>query len=207
MKNSIRTLVIITVATGALTVSCKKATSKENTENLTENTIKEEKVNTENLDLLVLKNQFALHQGLFINAIKDISEEEANIQINENTNSAKWIAGHTVWIAYSLGNLLGVTAENPYSEQFAFGKPFDPNGNYPSLETMISDWNSIYPEVVNAFDNINQETLNSEAPFPIPFNEQTIRGLLAFQVHHLAYEVGQLGLYRKFLGKEGLSYQ
>ncbi len=158
------------------------------------------------MDRQVLKSQYDLHAGLFSKNLDGITDTEANKRIN-NANSLTWIVGHTLDIQYNLSMLLGVETQNPYAEQFAFGKKFDPKAQYPSLSKMKSDWDALSPKISEAFGKLTQEQLDTKAPFPIPFPEQTMRGLYAFQMHHLGYEFGQIGLYRKFLGKSSFSYQ
>ena len=151
-------------------------------------------------------NQYKLNAKLFNNVLVDITDEEANKRISDSTNSFAWIAGHTVWIQYSLANLLGITQENPYNENFAFGTKFDTQTDYGSLAKMKADWDSLTPKVTEGLENLTLEQLDTKSPFPIPFEEQTIRGVLGFQMHHLGYEIGQLGLYRRFLNKEAMTY-
>jgi len=162
---------------------------------------------TEIMDISTIKNQYLRQSKLFNNVLQDIKDEEANRRISEKVNSLKWIAGHTLDIQYNLAALTGITAENPYAENFAFGKKFDANAAYPSLSKMISDFNGLTSNISAALDKMTTQQLNSDPPFPIPFPEQSIRGLLAFQMHHLGYEIGQMGLYRKYLGKPAMSYQ
>ena len=153
-----------------------------------------------------LRNQYDFHARLFGNAVDGISDTEADRRISDNTNSLAWIAGHTLDIQYNLALLTGVATENPYAAQFAFGAAFDPAADYPSLETMKQDWDALSPKISAALANLTDEQLTAEAPFPLPYPEQNIRGLLEFQMHHLAFELGQLALYRKFLGKPAFSY-
>lgn len=157
-------------------------------------------------DIQVLKAQYDLQSGLVTKNLTGINDEEGDKQIN-NSNSLTWIVGHTVDIQYNLAMLLGVASENPYAEQFGFGKPFDSNADYPALSKMTADFDALTPKVSTALSNLTEEQLNNKTPFPIPFPEQTMRGLYAFQMHHFGYELGQIGLYRKFLGKSAFSYQ
>ncbi len=157
-------------------------------------------------DIQVLKAQYELQAGLFSKNLNDISDTEADRRIN-NANSLAWIAGHMVDIQYNLAMLLGQATENPYAEQFAFGKAFDPKADHPSLSKMREDFDVLIPKIAEALGNLTEEQLDSAAPFPLPFPEQTVRGLYGFQMHHLGYELGQIGLYRKFLGKTPFSYQ
>ncbi len=157
-------------------------------------------------DLQVLKAQYDLQAALFSKNLSGITDVEAAKRIN-NANSLAWIAGHTVDIQYNLAMLLELAPENPYAEQFGFGKPFDAAASYPPLSQMQTDLATLTPKISAALDKLTEEQLNAKAPFPIPFPEQTMRGLYAFQMHHLGYELGQIGLYRKFLGKSAFSYQ
>ncbi|WP_298545795.1 DinB family protein [uncultured Aquimarina sp.] len=157
------------------------------------------------LDAKTLKLQYDLHANTFSKNLLDISDAEANKRVN-NANSLVWIVGHTLDLQYNMAMLTGQTTENPYAEQFGFGKPFDAKAKYPSLSKMIKDWDALSPKISEALGKMNEELLNTKAPFPLPIEEQTMRGLFAFQMHHLGYEFGQIGLYRKFLGKSAFSY-
>lgn len=161
----------------------------------------------EELDISTIKDQYALHVKLFNNVMVDIKDEEGNRRISETTNSYTWIAGHILDIQYNLAALLGLVLENPYADQFSFGKPFDPNATYPPLDQMRTDWNTLAPQITTALDQASDAHLSATAPFTIPFGDQSIKGVLGFQMHHLAYEIGQLGLYRRFLEKAAMSYQ
>ncbi|WP_430966992.1 DinB family protein [Spongiimicrobium sp. 2-473A-2-J] len=157
-------------------------------------------------DIQVLKAQYDLQAFLLSKNLSDVTDAEASKHI-KNANSLAWIAGHTLDIQYNLAMLLGQANENPYAAQFAFGKKFDPNAFYPQLSKMIADWNALSPKITEALGKLTEEQLNATPPFQIPFPEQTMRGLYAFQMHHLGYELGQIGLYRKFLGKSSFRYQ
>ncbi|WP_431122702.1 DinB family protein [Flagellimonas flava] len=192
---AIKGLAILTIAIGMNSCQQPKTVEKE--------VIKEVYKPT---DIQVLKAQYDLQASLFSKNLDGISDTEADRRIN-NANSLAWIAGHTVDIQYNLAMLLGQATENPYAEQFAFGKTFDPSAKYPRLSKMKDDFDALTPKISAALENLSEEQLNADAPFPIPFPEQTIRGLYAFQMHHIGYELGQIGLYRKFLGKTAFSYQ
>jgi hypothetical protein len=72
---------------------------------------------------------------------------------------------------------------------------------------MKADWNDLIPQISEGLERLTVEQLQGDPPFAIPFPEQSIRGLLGFQMHHLGYEIGQMALYRRFLNKEAISYQ
>ena len=158
-------------------------------------------------DNATLVHLYQLHSRLFNNVLDGITDEEAGRRISDSTNNVSWIAGHTLDIQYNLAALLGLETTNPYAGQFAFGKPFEPEADYPSLDQMRADWNTLVPRITEALGQLDAATLDAPAPFPLPYGRQTMRGVFEFQLHHLAYEIGQLGLYRRFLGKPAMSYQ
>lgn len=173
----------------------------------TNNTMKKEQKTetTLHLDAITLKMQYDIYANTFAKNIADIEDLKADKRI-EGANSLKWILGHTLDIQFNLGMLTGQIRENPYAEQFGFGKLFNPKGNYPSIKQMIADWDRLSPIISAAIGNMTKEKLDVASPIPLPISEQTIRGLLAFQMHHLGYEFGQIGLYRKFLEKSSFTY-
>ncbi|MEM8907863.1 MAG: DinB family protein [Bacteroidota bacterium] len=184
--------------------SCHSAATHEE-EEVVKNEGVEERVA---LDILLIKNQFVLNDQLFKNVLVDISEADANIQINGNTNSIKWITGHILNIAHNLVKMLGGSDANPYKPFFGSGKPFDPAADYPPLVQMIEDWNTLSPQIAQGIEQLSLQQLDAPSPFPIPFFEmQSIRGTLSFQMHHIGYEIGQIGLYRRYLGKAAMSYK
>ena len=158
------------------------------------------------MDRETLADLYALNAQLFDNVTFDLTEADARRRLSDSTNSPQWIAGHVLDIQYNLAALTGAASENPYAEDFAFGKPFDGAADYPTLGRMRADFAALAPQIEAALRQLPAETLDADSPFPIPFNQQTIRGVLAFQMHHLAYEIGQLGLYRRFLGKAAMQY-
>lgn len=189
------------VASSLLT-SCGKVTAKQ-----TEKVVGKAETIGAKTEITTIKNQYALQAKLFKNVTEGISDVEADKRISQTTNSLKWIAGHTLDLQYNLAAIVGIKIENPYAAQFAFGKKFDAKAKYPSLEKMRKDWNALTPQISEALNKLTAEQLNAKPPFAIPFPEQSIKGLLGFQMHHLGYEIGQMGLYRKFLGKTAMSYQ
>ena len=126
----------------------------------------------------LIRDQYWLHVQLFNNVIEGISEEDANKRISNNTNSFKWIAGHTLDIQYNLASALGVTdpAENPYKAQFSYGKLFDPEAtDYPTLDEMKADWNRLAPEIMDAMGDTPITEFSADLP-GIPFPNETKEG-------------------------------
>ena len=80
------------------------------------NTTSVVQTSVDNLDVKVLKGQYDLNTKLFNNALVNISESEANQQFNGTANNVKRIAGHALFLNYSLANLLTVESQNRSEE-------------------------------------------------------------------------------------------
>ena len=148
---------------------------------------------------------YALHARLFDAVTDDVSDAEAARSVGD-ANSFAWIAGHMLWSQHHVAAVLGVSGDNPYAAQFGPGRPFDPDADYPTLAQMRRDWNALVPTVEAAMGRLTDRQLAARPPFNLPIGDQSLRGYLVFEQHHLAYEIGQLGLYRRILGKPALRY-
>ena len=155
------------------------------------------------LDLLV--SQFELHTRLYNNVVEDL-EEVKNNRLNDYTNHAAWLAGHIVSARYLIGNLLGVADQEPHPETFGQGKGIDMELDYPLIATDEKEFNEISPKVLEAFKNFPEEKLEEKAPIPAPTGD-SIGALITFLLHHEAYHIGQLGILRKYFGKEAMKYE
>ncbi len=154
-----------------------------------------------------LKAQFDLHTRLFTNATAGISDNESGIRNSEHVNNMKWIAGHL--LNTRLGNMsriAGLSPDESYNAQFGRGNSFDPNATYPPLEEITSKWQAASAAIGEGISNIPEEALSSKSPVQAPIADDTLRGLVAFLVSHEAYHIGQLGMLRKMIGKEAMSY-
>ncbi|MEO0527743.1 MAG: DinB family protein [Bacteroidota bacterium] len=185
--------------------SCTSGSGKKKDAPIHEVTDKELKASSKIAQMEVIKAQFHMNAALFSKNLMDITEEEAHKRI-EGANSLLWIVGHSVNIYYNIANHIGLKIDNPYKEQFGYGKFFNPDMEYPKLSKMIADWEALTPKISAKLSLLTAKELKAEPPFQIPLTEQSISGLLAFQMHHLGYEYGQIGLYRKFLGKSSFTY-
>ena len=154
-----------------------------------------------------LKAQFDLHTRLFNNATTGISEDESGARKSEHINNMKWIAGHL--LNTRLGNLskiAGLAPDESYNAQFGRGNSYDPNATYPPIDEIRAKWQATADAIGNGINNIPEEVLATKSPVQAPIADDTMLGLAAFLVSHEAYHIGQLGMLRKMIGKEAMSY-
>lgn len=154
-----------------------------------------------------LKAQFDLHTRLYSNALSGISETESTQRENDYVNNIKFIAGHLLNTRVGfLTQLTGGQPDGSYADQFGRGVKLDPSANYPSLDQITSRWRETADGISQGLANLPAEALAAPAPVQTPIGDETMRGLFSFLLSHEAYHIGQLGLLRKMIGKEPMSY-
>ncbi len=154
-----------------------------------------------------LKAQFDLHTRLYNNALTGVSDAESHSRNNDHVNHMKWIAGHLLNTRLDLlTKMTGGQPDTTYGAQFGRGNSLDPNATYPPLEELTAKWSNSADAISEGIGHIPEEVLDSKAPAQTPIADESFRGMLSFLISHEAYHVGQLGLLRKLIGKEAMSY-
>ncbi|CAN5390245.1 hypothetical protein BH11BAC3_BH11BAC3_02530 [soil metagenome] len=149
---------------------------------------------------------FNLNERLFLNALEAVTEEQASKRISDHNNPLNWLATHTVWARYNTAALLGKPGENPYNGMFENFKPFDETMKFDSLDKIKGEWKKASALVREGLTSVTEEHLASAAPFPDPTGDGTLGGTIAFLAQHESYDIGQLGLLKKYLTKEAMKY-
>lgn len=157
---------------------------------------------SENLSLVI--SQFEIHNKLFGNVLED-TESNSSSQINEFTNHIAWIAGHIVSSRFAITNLLGLNTMEPYPGLFEHGKGIDQNAEYPPISNQLNAWDEITPQLIEKLKSTSDEELDAKGPFNVPTGNK-IGQIINFFAHHEAYHIGQLGILRKYFGKEAMKY-
>ena len=149
---------------------------------------------------------FNLNSRLFKNTFAGMSEEDAQKRISDHSNSFSWIAAHTVWARYMIVAFLGNPQPNPYDDLFKGFKPYDDAQKYPSLEEISAQWNTASGFLQDALKTVSEEALAGESPIKSPIVENTNLGTVTFLAQHESYDIGQLGLLKKYFTNEAMSY-
>ena len=155
-----------------------------------------------------IAEMFRLQTQLFLNVTKDITDDHAGHRFMGITNHMAWITGHLVSTRFSLGNVLGLPYREPFPELFARGKGLDESIQYPAFSELTNDWETISEPLISRIEQLRDWELESEAPVPSPMTpiNHTLMGFIIFIAHHEAYHIGQLGLARRLMGYEPMSY-
>ena len=149
---------------------------------------------------------FKMNERLFQNTLQGVSEEQAKERISGDINPINWIATHTIWARYNTLMFLGAPAANPYNGLFENFKAYDASLNYPSLSEIKDEWKKVSALLDEALESVSEEHLTSDSPLKSPIGDFTNGGTIAFLAQHESYDIGQLGLLKKFFTKEAMSY-
>ena len=149
---------------------------------------------------------FNMNDRLFINAMQGITEAQAKERISGHVNPENWIAAHTVWARYNALMFLGAPAGNPYNDLFENFKGYDASLNYPTLAEIKEEWRKVSGLLKDAIQNVSEEHLAGDSPIKSPIGDFTNGGTIAFLAQHESYDIGQMGLLKKFYTKEAMSY-
>ncbi|MGH2564697.1 MAG: DinB family protein [Ginsengibacter sp.] len=149
---------------------------------------------------------FNMNDRLFLNTLRGVTEEQAKERITGHVNPVIWIAAHTIWARYNALMFLGAPSRNPYNNLFENFKAYDASLNYPSLAEIKDEWEKVSGLLHDAIKNVSEEHLAADSPIKSPIGDFTNGGTVAFLAQHESYDIGQLGLLKKFLTREAMSY-
>jgi hypothetical protein len=151
---------------------------------------------------------FNLNTRLFLNALEGITEAQAKERISDHNNPLNWLAAHTIWARYNTCAMLGrPAAKNPFDGLFENFKPFDAATDYGTLANAKTEWNKASELLKEALATVTEEHLAADCPFKSPSGDFSFGGTIAFMAQHESYDIGQIGLLKKYFTKEAMSYK
>jgi hypothetical protein len=158
----------------------------------------------------VLIGLYDYHTKLFLNALADISDKDAQDRLGTKANHIAWIAGSLVYQRQVLANILNIDVKQTSEHLFKADKDeghkgIQDNVTYPSLSEYKQDWNKISPALKEALVNISEEQLSAPDPFGMP-GDYTFFDTLTFCMDRESYCIGQIGLYRRLLGYDAMKW-
>lgn len=139
--------------------------------------------------MLPTQKLFSSSEMVFKINFEGITHEESLREMN-NCNSANWILGHLVYIRNSVLGLLGLppVAGEEMKEIYGRGVAKPDMSKAVMLDTLKKMFEASQPDIMQGIEKLKDEALMEKITF------------LGF---HEAYHLGQIGLVRKMLGKEG----
>lgn len=149
---------------------------------------------------------YDFHTKLYINALADISEQDAQNRLNTKANHISWIAGSLVQQTYMLANAAGIDKKQSADELFTNNKGIQDNTTYPPLAEYKKDWDAVRTDLKNALTAMSEEQLAGPDPFDMPGGNYTFFEAFTFCVDRESYCIGQIGLFRRLLGYDAMKF-
>lgn len=184
-------------------------TDKSEKKFLTVNPDKMEKITVNDSRMYSLVFLYDLHTKLYFNVLDGISDTDAHNRINTKANHIAWIAGSLMNGRYELAHVLGIELKATSPDFFKEFKGIQDGITYPSLAEYKKDWENISPVFRNALVNVNTGQLDGDDPFGMSGDsgeKLTFFDTIAFIIDRESYCLGQIGIYRRFLGYEAMKY-
>lgn len=158
-----------------------------------------------------LLTQFDLHHRLYNNVLEGFTDKETNQRLNgyPEINHVKYLAGHILNSQYGIALLANVASIEPkWNDLFAGAGQSEAKDDfdYPSIDTIKTEWNAIHNPIRNALGKITTELLTQKPPAPMDEFAESRGELWAFLNHHVAYHIGQIGILRRGFGKPPMSF-
>ncbi len=155
-----------------------------------------------------LAYQFGLCSYVLDRNLGQLSEEEGLIGPPKGGNCLNWVLGH---ITRTRNRALGLLGQQPLfpDEDFA---AYDDNGGVPfSSKTALPfgelkrRYKALQEPWAKGLSGMSDEALSKPAPIsPTGNPNETVGSLLAAMAFHEAYHVGQTGMLRRVVGREGV---
>jgi uncharacterized damage-inducible protein DinB len=153
-------------------------------------------MNGEALALLFSYTDRVLHMNL-----EGISHQDSLIQPEPGGNCINWVLGHIVSYRNQALKLLGEAPLRDDEELSAYARgsePISDDARARPLEEMLADFDRSQERIAERLGRMSEEELAA------PAKRGTVGQTLGFLHFHEAYHVGQIGLLRRLIGKEGV---
>lgn len=152
--------------------------------------------------------QFGLTSYVLEKNVAGVSHEESLINPRPGGSCLNWVVGH---LTQTRNHVLGLFGQKPMFRPEEF-EPYDDYSDVPfteenaiPFEELKRRYKALQEPLVNCLNGMSQADMDKPAPFsPTGNPKETMGTLLASLAFHEAYHVGQTGLLRRVLGREGV---
>jgi uncharacterized damage-inducible protein DinB len=152
--------------------------------------------------------QFGLCSYVLERNLGGVSHQESLVSPQPGGNCLNWVLGHVTRVRNGALGLFGQQPMFPAEEFDAY----DDNGRVPfeaktamPFDELKRRFKALQEPLVKGLDEISAEAMSRPAPIsPTGNPNETVGSLLAALAFHEAYHVGQTGLLRRVVGREGV---
>lgn len=162
------------------------------------------KVNDSRVYALVA--MYDMQTGLFNNALDGISDTDAHKRLDTKANHIAWLTGSMVQQRFEMADLFGKgIGKQQADDLFKDMQGIKDNVTYPTLAQYKADWQKITPVMREAIINADTETLDKMLDMGEGM-KFTYFEMLYFMIYREANIIGQVALWRRLLGYDGMKY-
>ncbi len=155
-----------------------------------------------------IAHQFGLCSYVLEKNLAGVSHEESLINPQPGGSCLNWVLGH---LTRTRDQALRLFGQNPMfpAEEFEpyddnAGVPFGPENAIP-FEELKRRYKALQEPLVNGLNGMSLDQMDQQAPIsPTGNPKETVGSLLAALAFHEAYHVGQTGILRRVIGREGV---
>ena len=146
-----------------------------------------------------IKSIYKRNLGVTERNLEGISNEDSRLDPEPAGNNINWTLGH---ILASRNHIMPALKQEPFWDEataapYMWGTEALAPDKGETLETLLETLAKSQDQIVAGLDALSEEELEEA------FGKGTVSKHLAFMAWHEAYHVGQLGLLRRLVGKEG----
>jgi len=163
-------------------------------------------IRTESIRMLSIVVLYDMHTKFLHYAVEGISDKDAKERLNTKANHVGWLVGSLVHQRYELARQLGsdnVPVEKT-GELFKDNKGIQEGVAYPPLSELMLEWDRISPVLREAYVRVDDGKLNSH--FEMAGMDMSNFDMVTFSTYREANIIGQVALWRRLLGYEGMKY-
>lgn len=136
---------------------------------------------------------FQFQQGIFENALDNLSDGIALTCIPGIKNHMNWLLGHIVHCRFMLSGMIGLQKSNPFGDTYWTAVAETP---YPNIEEIARQMTEISKSITNKIGELSDDDLMARSGK----GEPNLNDVISFFAYHEAYHLGQIGLVRKGVG-------
>ena len=149
-----------------------------------------------------------LNARLFRNCLADVDDVVARSRPADRVNSMAFLAIHLIEARHFVLALLGDQRPRPFGDRFDSVTRVDEVTEYPPVGDLLRSWDLLSAGLDQALSRVEADALDVPAShgYPLPTDDSSVNGSLAFMFQHESYHVGQLAILRKLSGLPAMRY-
>jgi hypothetical protein len=149
---------------------------------------------------------YDMHTKFYHSVLEGIKDEDATKRLDTKANHIAWLAGSLLQERFELANLLGLELKAGADELFKHHQGIKDDVKYPTLSTYEDQWNTISPILREKLLHVTDEQLDEVINFPVEQMSFPLFEMVSFNTYREANCIGQIALWRRLLGYDGMKY-